>query len=224
MDSTISGPRCSVDDCMRPMNKRGYCGMHYQRVLKRGTPGGPGPERNPGRGCAVPGCGQPHVAHGYCGPHNHRYVRTGDPLGSQRMSLGERLDASTDKSGECWIWTGVRNKSGYGRIYVHDKGRPMLAHRVAYELRRGPIPDALVIDHLCRTPACINPAHMEVVTNDENFRRGLGNKYRNGMADTCKHGHPMSGDNVYVRPGGSYECRECKRAQMRRFYARKRAA
>ena len=138
MDSTISGPRCSVDDCMRPMKKRGYCGMHYQRVLKRGTPGGPGPERNPGRGCAVPGCGQPHVAHGYCGPHNHRSVRTGDPLGRNACLLasvsthqptrvasagyglacgtraGTAGSTSTTRGGPCWP-TGSRTSSAEDR-------------------------------------------------------------------------------------------------------------
>lgn len=70
----------------------------------------------------------------------------------------------------CWVWTAHGNNRGYGRFRVG--GRQAYAHRVAYELRNGPIPPGLTIDHLCRNKMCVNPAHLEPVTLRENALRG----------------------------------------------------
>jgi hypothetical protein len=78
--------------------------------------------------------------------------------------------------GECVPWSGTINKEGYGHVYVGCKPGSVsitgLAHRVIYERAKGPIPDGLCIDHLCRNRACVNPEHMEPVTIGENTRRG----------------------------------------------------
>lgn len=71
--------------------------------------------------------------------------------------------------GECWEWQGTR-RGGYGRVKI--LGRLQEAHRASYEYHIGPIPAGLVIDHLCRNRACINPKHLEPVTGLENIRRG----------------------------------------------------
>lgn len=73
------------------------------------------------------------------------------------------------KGPNCWLWNGGRSRDGYGKF--HHQGTHQQAHRVAYELMVGPIPDGLTIDHLCRNPWCVNPAHMEPVTAAENTRR-----------------------------------------------------
>jgi hypothetical protein len=70
----------------------------------------------------------------------------------------------------CWIWQRAKMKAGYGETCVD--GEVVYAHRVAYELFVGPIPDGLVLDHLCRVRECLNPAHLEPVTDMENRRRG----------------------------------------------------
>lgn len=74
----------------------------------------------------------------------------------------------------CWLWTGAnQGRPGhfnYGQVTVDNKRR--LVHRVAHELWVGPIPDGYEVDHLCRTPLCINPDHLEAVTPEENRRRG----------------------------------------------------
>ena len=70
----------------------------------------------------------------------------------------------------CWLWLGAVQTKGYGSFSI--SGVRYLTHRLSYEDRYGPIPDGLQIDHLCRVRQCINPAHLETVTTQENTRRG----------------------------------------------------
>jgi hypothetical protein len=104
----------------------------------------------------------------------------------------------------CWLWIGAVQSSGYGNFGTD--GKNYLAHRVSYTERRGPIPEGMTIDHKCRTRSCVNPDHMEVVPFKENLRR------RNAAKTHCKNGHPLAGDNAYIRPDGlGRGCRECRR-------------
>jgi hypothetical protein len=111
--------------------------------------------------------------------------------------------------GECWRWTGAKNSLGYGNFGVGG-GRVVCAHRVAYEFERGPIPDGKVLDHLCRVPSCVNPSHLEAVTQQTNVLRGVGLPAINAAKQTCRVGHE------YVRKAdGSRYCRECHRLYQR---------
>lgn len=107
----------------------------------------------------------------------------------------------------CWLFNGYIAKNGYGQAKVG--GRVVLTHRAVYEVLVGPIPPGLQLDHLCRNRACYNPAHLEPVTQQENIRRGAGNQHRG--KPLCVHGHPLSGDNLYVAPTGQRRCRQCGR-------------
>jgi hypothetical protein len=78
----------------------------------------------------------------------------------------------------CWLWTGSRNHGGYGVIGRPQSCPPRLAHRIAYELLRETIPANLDLDHLCRVPCCVNPAHLEAVTRSENIRRNNRDRWR----------------------------------------------
>lgn len=114
----------------------------------------------------------------------------------------------------CWLWMGERNSHGYGR--VSWRAQRMLVHRLVYEQVVGPVPDGLVIDHLCRVTDCCNPAHLEPVTQQENMRRGdHSTNHRNRLKRECMHGHPLSGDNLYVTSTGNRQCKECKRQRKR---------
>jgi len=82
--------------------------------------------------------------------------------------LKARIQVNEDTG--CWEWTGELNRNGYGRIWV--KGKRLMAHRVTYEHFIGLIEEGLVLDHLCRTRCCCNPAHLDPVTVQENTHRG----------------------------------------------------
>ncbi len=79
-----------------------------------------------------------------------------------------------DPNSGCWLFSGSKHKDGYGLVKVD--GRTRKAHRVMYEDLVGPVPPGVELDHLCRTPACINPAHLEPVSHLENVRRGAQTK------------------------------------------------
>jgi hypothetical protein len=138
-------------------------------------------------------------------------IRVSTEQPKRRRAPGSAVDRFWFYAGKtgaaCWIWTGSHDGDGYGRHYLN--GSPCGAHRFAYELLVGPIPDGLVIDHLCRVRNCVNPAHMEPVTNAENVRRG-GCSIRTH----CPQGHPYDEANTRVALGRRH-CRACGREKAR---------
>ena len=137
-----------------------------------------------------------------------------------RRTVEERLLHRSERRGECRVWLGYCDEKGYGRILVDRKSRPV--HRVAYETWRGPIPEGLVIDHLCRNRSCLEPSHLEPVTNRENILRGKAQAAINARKTHCVNGHELSPENVY--PGrGSRDCRKCINRRTTEWKRRKRA-
>lgn len=115
----------------------------------------------------------------------------------------------------CWIWIGDISDKGYGRVRrgpVGASGRPSyrFAHRVIYELERGPVPDGLELDHLCRVRCCVNPDHLEAVTHAQNMERGnSGINFR--TRTHCPQGHQYDAENTGISNGGHRVCRACRR-------------
>lgn len=108
----------------------------------------------------------------------------------------------------CLVWVGATNSQGYGVATIN--GHPELAHRVAYEVEYGPIPDGYVVDHLCRVRNCIKPEHLEPVTTEENTRRGRSAKGLQ-VGDTCQNEHVITEGRLYTKRSGATECMECRR-------------
>lgn len=129
--------------------------------------------------------------------------------------LLRRIMQRTDMSDDCWLWTGAPDKDGYGRVQV-DR-RTCRVHRVVYEMFFGAIPDGLVIDHLCRVRNCVNPNHLEPVTDRENLLRGETFNAANAAKETCIHGHPFDEANTHICPRGFRRCRACRRKATARW-------
>jgi HNH endonuclease len=121
----------------------------------------------------------------------------------------------------CWVWVASKNRDGYGFFYVGGAHNMVGAHRVAWMLFRGPIPDEMTIDHLCRVRCCVNPAHMEVVDRVTNVMRGSGCCVRNAAKTHCDRGHELAGANLYLFRGQRF-CRACHRINTAAHRRRRR--
>lgn len=134
----------------------------------------------------------------------------------RRSKMLETLDSLRALHGDqnCWPWPKYRGPAGYGR--VNHAGKPgQLAYRVAYQLLVDPVPDGLHLDHLCRVRECVNPAHLEPVTCQENLLRSpLTFQGRNARKTHCPQGHRYDEANTYVDGSGGRRCRACRRARQ----------
>lgn len=123
--------------------------------------------------CTIEGCAGKRHARGLCNKHYLRQWAHGTTDDPRHTPLERILTKRQITPSGCWLWTGARNDSGYGRVGIGGS-RTGAVHRVAYELLIGPVPAALDLDHLCRVRHCFNPKHLEPVTRSENLRRGVG--------------------------------------------------
>lgn len=221
---------CSVTGCGRGGKLvRGWCGKHYQRWVAHGDPDW----RRPTMLCSVDGCDRFAMARDLCNAHYQRKRTYGDVLADQPVKILTRAGTPVEdrfwmkvkrgRDTECWLWTGAVGSHGYGNFragagYVR-------AHRYAYELIRGRIPEAgstrMVLDHRCRNTLCVNPRHLDPVTDRINIHRGVGASAINVTKTHCPKGHAYD----YVRrtrSGVGRDCKACKREAVRRWWQRER--
>lgn len=135
-------------------------------------------------------------------------------------TLPQRFWSKVDTSGECWLWRGAKDGQGYAEFFFDC--RQLAAHRLIYEALVGPIPAGLTIDHLCRNRACVNPAHLEPVSNRVNILRGEGITAQQARQTHCKNGHAFDLFNTRWETKGSRKCRICEREYERNRPPRKR--
>lgn len=135
-------------------------------------------------------------------------------MAKQAAPVRDRLVArvTTSEETNCWVWD-APEASGYGRIWTGSRAdgtrRIRLAHVVSYEEHVGPVPEGLVLDHLCRNRACINPDHLEPVTQRVNVLRGEGRAAHQAQQTHCKRGHEFDEQNTYRDRHGKRYCRTC---------------
>lgn len=131
----------------------------------------------------------------------------------------------------CWDWIGAIGHGGYAYFGGSAEFESQRAHRIIYQLFVEHIPDRKQkCDHLCRRRNCVNPAHIEVVTQRENTLRGEGFIAINAKKTHCVNGHRLAGDNllIRVRPEKRYsdnpqrECRQCRKDASERYFLRKK--
>ena len=170
--------------------------------------------------CAINWCESQSHCRGWCKRHYEGWRLHGNPTHFYK-SVPCRFWSKVEITDTCWLWTGSRNRSGYGAF--HLRGRSVMAHRLSYEMYIGPIDGKLVLDHLCRVPSCVRPSHLEMVTERVNILRGVGWTAQQAKKTHCKHGHPFEGANLIVRPDGTRQCRSCRDRNNREATARSKS-
>lgn len=168
--------------------------------------------------CSVVECNRQVSARGWCLPHYKRWRRRGT---THDVTVEERFFAHVAMGDAgCWTWTAGKYPAGYGKFWL--RSGTVLAHRWVYEFIVAEIPDGLALDHLCRNPSCVNPWHLEPVTDRVNVvERGTGPTAVNARKTHCPQGHPYDFGNTYVSPKGKRNCRTCAAEANRRYVNRK---
>ena len=136
-------------------------------------------------------------------------------------AFNDKWEISQDSSYNgtpCWLWTGSLNNRMYGQFSF--RGKTTTAHRVAYILFVGEIPDGLCVDHLCRVTKCVNPGHLEPVTQRENVSRGNAGLHER-IKTHCPKGHIYAGDNLRIH-NNSRKCKQCQKENSRKYSLRQK--
>jgi len=152
------------------------------------------------------------------------------PVQSIEENFWEKVGPHDDPI-KCWLWLGTKtniNKehhglTQYGRFTVD--GKKVLAHRFSYEMHyHVTIPEGMTIDHVkargCSSTLCVNPYHLEVVTQKDNLLRGNTFQAKNAKKTHCPQGHPYNDENTYVLQGARY-CRVCNVERQQRYRVKK---
>lgn len=160
----------------------------------------------------------------------NRIIDIGSIINAELMDIyKDRLFARSfqEPNTGCWIWAGDSVVGGYGRIGIvtNKKGSPtkVLAHRLSYYLYYGDIKKGFVVHHKCNNPHCVNPMHLESVTQYENSMVGNSFSSENSRKTECPSGHPYSISNTRYNKKGRRECKICLSARaLARYHKNKK--
>lgn len=162
--------------------------------------------------CQIEGCGKAAHARQMCQMHYQRWRKNGDPRKvHEQPSIPDRFWSKVDASGDCWIWTGTKNASGYGVLCLHRSEPRVTAHRYSAMLHFGMFDVRLHVLHTCDVRDCVNPKHLYLGTNQENVADMVERRrHWAHRMDACKRGHAYTEENT--RWYGSFRiCRQCER-------------
>ena len=173
--------------------------------------------------CSIEGCDRDAVARGWCLNH---YKRERRRAGGQfvRATVAERLAAAaTRQPNGCLEWDRARHADGYGHFYLD--GRIQLAHRAAWIIANGPIPDDMNVCHRCDNPPCIDPAHLFLGTQSDNVADMVAKgRHMNNRRTHCKRGHEFTEENTRIDDRGNRNCRTCTAEYQRAYNERRKLA
>lgn len=193
---------CPVEGCDRYQRTGGYCDMHYKRWLKHKDPHYEYvPETKVPEPCSVEGCSRDSLARELCVMHYSRWRTHGDPsvtLIKLTQNAEESFRLRTQWQGKCLVWTGAKSQ-GYGSLV--DNGQRIRAHRYAWKRVNGPIPDGMLVDHICHNPSCVNIEHLRLATPSQNAANRKGPDM--GSSSGARNVYPL-GDDWQVVVGGQF--------------------
>jgi len=145
------------------------------------------------------------------------------PKRLDRVSDATRLleYSQPEPNSGCWLWTHSLNIHGYAQVTI--KGGMAIAHRLAYKIWIGPVPEGAVLHHRCHTRSCINPDHLEPMTQRQHVKLADCPTTINANKTVCLAGHPLEGANLRIRRNGDRICRECHRRRVRESWRKMQA-
>jgi len=141
-------------------------------------------------------------------------------MNNAKERFWSRVDKHASPTG-CWIWTAGKLASGYGSFRTNNKA--VVAHRYSYEQLVGPVAPGLQIDHICRNRTCVNPDHLEPVSQRTNLLRGISPPAVNARKSRCPKGHEFTSENTYRYPNGHRKCKQCRDSYKREYDRRRKA-
>jgi hypothetical protein len=130
--------------------------------------------------------------------------------------------ATPTSASSCWLWTGNLDTHGYG-LFLPDRWVRVAAHRFSWLVAGRTLTPSLVLDHLCHTPGCVNPQHLEEVTQEQNVLRGRNPRIIAHLTGICSRGHPLTGKQIKATGKVVHFCKVCDEENDRRRYPIKAA-
>jgi hypothetical protein len=177
---------CSIENCENKYKAKGFCSKHYEKNKRLGDP----LAKKEKQSCSIENCENKYFCKGFCQKHYEKNKTYGDPLAGKnsqnKAGTKEYISENSEIDiNDCWVWKKYKNNKGYGKSGL--KGKLIYAHRLSYLTFIGEIPNNLFVLHNCDNPACVNPKHLFLGTQEDNMK-DMVNKNRQSRLKGEDHG------------------------------------